>query len=131
MNAEKKKIIKCTDAPAAIGPYSQAIQAGDFLFVSGQIPIDPGSGEIIKDGIERQTSLVIENAEKILRSAGLDLEDVVRVDVFLSDIEDFTAMNEVYGSKFTGDAKPARCVVQAARLPKDVRIELSCIAFAG
>ena len=131
MNAAKKKTIKCADAPAAIGPYSQAVQAGDFLFVSGQIPIDPGNGEIVKEGIKQQTLLVIENAEKILRSAGLELSDVVKVDVFLSDIQDFTAMNEVYGSKFTGDAKPARCVVQAARLPKDVRIELSCIAFAG
>jgi 2-iminobutanoate/2-iminopropanoate deaminase len=131
MNGKSRKKIECADAPAAIGPYSQAVLAGDFLFISGQIPIDPDSGEIIKEGIERQTLLVLENAEKILRSSGLELSDVVKVDVFLSDIEDFSVMNEAYGSKFSGDVKPARCVVQAARLPKDVRIELSCIAFAG
>ncbi|MGB2600914.1 MAG: Rid family hydrolase [Candidatus Omnitrophota bacterium] len=93
MNGKSKKEIECADVPAAIGPYSQAVLAGDFLFISGQIPIDPDSGEIIKESIERQTLLVLENAEKILRSSGLELSDVVKVDVFLSDIEDFSVMN--------------------------------------
>ena len=98
------------------------------MFVSGQIPIDPKTGEIIKKDIKEQTSLVLGNAESILNSCGLGLDKVVKVEIFLTDMNDFEDMNEVYASVFNGENKPARQVVQAARLPKDVDIELSCIA---
>ena len=99
--------------------------------MSGQIPIDPKTGDVQKGDIKAQTSLVIKNTEAILLSGGSGLDKVVKVDVFLSDMNDFLDMNEIYGSAFSGEVRPARCVVQAARLPKDVRIELSCIAFPG
>lgn len=120
--------IDTTDAPGAIGPYSQAVLSGDMIFVSGQIPLDADTGSLVEGGIREQTSRVIDNAEKILKASGASLDQVVKVDVFLSDMEDFQDMNRVYAEKFTSKVKPARCVVQAARLPKDVRIELSCIA---
>jgi 2-iminobutanoate/2-iminopropanoate deaminase len=123
--------IECPGAPAPVGPYSQAVSAGGFVFVSGQIPIDPETGEIRAGGIREQASLAIKNAEAILSSCGLGLDKVVKVDVYLKDIGDFPAMNEVYSSAFNGSVKPARCVIQASRLPKDVLIELSCVAFSG
>lgn len=131
MSGNNLERIECKDAPAAIGPYSQAIKAGGYIFVSGQLPIDPTSGTLIKNDISVQTDLVISNMEKILASCGVGLENVVKVDVFLSDIGDFSDMNEVYSSRFTSDIKPARCVIQAAGLPKDVDIEISCVAFTG
>jgi 2-iminobutanoate/2-iminopropanoate deaminase len=120
--------VECAGAPAAIGPYSQAVSAGDYVFVSGQIPIDPCTGEIVKSDIKEQTSLVIGNTEKILQSCGLGLGRVVKAEIFLKDMNDFEAVNEVYASAFNGETKPARQVVQVARLPRDVGIELSCIA---
>ena len=131
MNNQKLKRIESPNAPKAIGPYSQAVSAGDYVFVSGQIPIDPQTGEVISADIGEQTSRVIKSAEMILRECGLSLDSVAKVEVFLKDINDFAAMNEVYASMFTSDIKPARQVVQAAKLPKDVGIELSCIAYKG
>ena len=124
------KIIKiqCEDAPRAIGPYSQAVSAGNLVFVSGQIPLDVVTGDIFKGDIKEQTAVVIGNIEKILASSALKLDNVVKTDVFLADMSDFPAMNEIYGAKFNGDVLPARCVIQAARLPRDARIEISCIA---
>ncbi|MBD3427263.1 MAG: deaminase [Candidatus Omnitrophica bacterium] len=130
MKERKSERIECTEVPAPIGPYSQAVRAGDFLFISGQIPIDPGTGRVSTADIEGQTALVIDNIEKILSSCGLELNDVVKADVFLNNMENFPRMNDVYGSRFTGNVKPARCVVQVSRLPKNVLIELSCIALA-
>ncbi len=120
--------IETGNAPVAIGPYSQAVAAGDLIFVSGQIPLDADTGGVVAGGISEQALKVIDNVENILESAGSGLDRVVKVEVFLSDMEDFSRMNEVYSERFSGEVKPARCVVQAARLPKDVRIELSCIA---
>lgn len=119
------------NAPEPVGPYSQAVSAGDYVFVSGQIPLDPKTGAIASGEISQQTELVIRNVEKILDVCGLTLSDVVKTDVFLKDLSDFPVMNEVYARMFLGDIKPARCVVQAARLPKDVKIELSCTAYKG
>ncbi len=126
---EKISKIQCSDAPKAVGPYSQAVAAAEHIFVSGQIPIDPDSGDVIGGDIRAQTKLVIDNTRKILGSCGLDLGRVVKVDIFLKDLEDFAVMNEVYASSFLKEPRPARCVVQVSRLPKDVRIEMSCIAL--
>jgi 2-iminobutanoate/2-iminopropanoate deaminase len=117
-------------APPAIGPYSQAIIAGDFIFLSGQIPLDP-SGKVVEGGIREQTLRVIENIEVILATQGKSLSDVVKTEVYLQDMNEFSVMNEVYARKFLTDPKPARVTVQVARLPKDVRIEIACIAFIG
>ena len=124
----KSERIQCAQAPEPVGPYSQAVAAGGFVFVSGQIPLDPKTGAVASGEIGQQTEMVIRNTEKILASCGLALGDVVRADVFLKDLQDFQAMNEVYARMFDGDVKPARCVVQVAKLPKDVKIELACIA---
>ena len=126
----KIKEIICEDAPKAIGPYSQAVEAGGFVFVSGQIPIDPASGELENGDIKKQALLVIENAENILKECGLSLKDVVRSELFLRDINDYSSVNEVYSSKFTHNVKPARSVVEVSNLPKNVGIELSCIAYS-
>ena len=123
--------IETEEAPSAIGPYSQAVLAGDFLFISGQIPINPETGEVIKGNIKEQTLLVIENIEKILLSCSLGLKDVVKSEVFVKDMDDFASVNEVYSSKFTDKIKPARHVVEVSRLPKDVDIEISCTAYKG
>lgn len=128
MDKKKAEKIQCAQAPEPVGPYSQAVSAGGFVFVSGQIPIDPKTGAVASSEIGRQTEMVIQNTGRILSSCGLGLGDVVRADVFLKDLQDFQAMNEVYARMFNGDVKPARCVVQVAKLPKDVKIELACIA---
>ena len=126
---DKIRKIVCNDAPSAIGPYSQAVSAGPFVFVSGQIPLDPRTGNIVDEGIREQSSAVIENAEKILRSEGLSLDAVVKTEVFLSDLRDYEEMNEIYSAKFNGKVKPARVVVEVSKLPRGVRIELSCVAY--
>ena len=131
MTTREIKKIQTDKAPQAIGPYSQAISAGDMVFVSGQIPIEPSSGEVITGAIEKETQLVIDNTKSILTECGLTLDDVVKVDIFLKDMNDFTLVNDVYSNNFKGDVKPSRCVVQVARLPKDVGIEMSSIAFKG
>ena len=115
------------DAPQAIGPYSQAVRAGSLLFVSGQIPIDPATGVIITGGIPEQTRRVFENIDAILQAAGASLDRVVRTTVYLADMGDFGAMNEVYATFFSAPA-PARSTIQAARLPRDARVEIDVIA---
>ena len=125
-----KDIIKTKDAPAAIGPYSQAVRAGEFLFASGQIPLDPQTGQFVAGGVAEQTEQVMQNLRAVLAAAGLELAHVVKTTVFLADMNDFTAMNEVYGRHFTAQP-PARATVQAARLPRDARVEIEVIAWAG
>jgi 2-iminobutanoate/2-iminopropanoate deaminase len=120
--------IHTNKAPAAVGPYSQAVEANGLVFVSGQTPIDPATGKLVADEIKTQTARVIDNLEQILKEAGLDLGNVVRCDVFLKDMNEFKAMNEVYGSRFSQDPRPARQTVEVARLPLDARVEISCIA---
>jgi len=123
-----KKIIKTTDAPQAIGPYSQAVEAGGFVFVSGQIPIDPKTGDVVKADIKAQTRLIMENAGAILASAGCDMRSVVRSTIYLKNMTDFAAVNEVYGGFFPTDP-PARATVEVSRLPKDVALEMDFIAW--
>ena len=123
-----KEIVSTERAPRAIGPYSQAVRSGNFLFASGQIPIDPATGEFVAGGITEQTEQVMRNVSAILEAAGAGLQQVVKTTVFLADMDDFTAMNEVYGRYF-GEDPPARATVQAARLPRDARVEIEAIAI--
>ena len=125
-----KEIISTTGAPGASGPYSQAVKAGDFLFVSGQLPIDPATGAFAGDDITAQTRQSLTNVKNIVEAAGMTMADVVRVGVFLQDMEHFGAMNAVYGEFFTGDC-PARAAVQVARLPKDALVEIEAVAYKG
>lgn len=125
-----KKIISTDKAPGAIGPYSQAIKAGNMVFCSGQIPIDVETGEFVSEDITEQTEQVLRNLSVVLEAAGTDLNNVVKTTVFLADMNDFAAMNEVY-AKFFSENKPARATVQAARLPKDAKVEIECIAVLG
>jgi|SRR5690606_24217925 len=118
--------LSTTNAPAAIGPYSQAVRFGDLLFLSGQIPLTP-EGEIVSGGIEEQTRQVLRNIEAVLAAAGATPRDVLKTTVFLKDLKDFAAFNEVYAS-FFGDHRPARSTVQAAALPRDVLVEIELIA---
>jgi 2-iminobutanoate/2-iminopropanoate deaminase len=124
-----KHTIQTGTAPAAIGPYSQAVIAGGFVFVSGQIPIDPATGEFVSGGVAEQTEQVMRNLASILSAAGSSIMDVVKTTVFLADMGDFGAMNEVYGRYFPEDP-PARATVQAARLPRDARVEIEVVALA-
>jgi 2-iminobutanoate/2-iminopropanoate deaminase len=117
-------------APKALGPYSQAIRAGQFLFVSGQVPIDPATGELIQGSIADQTRRALQNIGEILTAGGASFQQVVRTTVYLADLSDFTAMNEVYATFFTAP-QPARSTIQAARLPRDARVEIDMIAFLG
>ncbi|HYH86048.1 MAG TPA: RidA family protein [Pyrinomonadaceae bacterium] len=130
MSATVRQIIKTEDAPGAIGPYSQAVVAGGFVFLSGQIPLDPATGEFVEGGIAEQTEQVLRNLSKVLEAAGTSLARVVKTTVFLADMSDFTAMNEVYGRYFN-ENPPARSTVQAARLPRDARVEIDVVALAG
>lgn len=125
-----KQIIQTDHAPQAIGPYSQAVKANGFVFASGQIPIDPATGEFVAGGIQEQTEQVLKNLATVLAAAGSSLDRVVKTTVFLLDMQEFVAMNEVYGKFFTVDP-PARATVQAARLPRDARVEIEVIALAG
>jgi len=122
-----KQAISSTDAPKAIGPYSQAVKAGQLLFLSGQVPLDPATGQMIDGDIAAQTRRVFENLGAVLKAGGRSFADVVRTTVFLADMNDFAAMNEVYGQYFT-EPYPARATVQVARLPKDARVEIDLIA---
>lgn len=122
-----RQAIATDQAPKAIGPYSQAVRAANLLFVSGQIPINPATGDLIQGDIAAETRRVFENISAILKTAGASLDNVVRTTVFLADMGDFAAMNEVYAGYFNSPA-PARSTVQAARLPKDARIEIDVIA---
>jgi len=123
-----KEIIATENAPGAIGPYSQAVKAGNMVFCSGQIPIDVATGEFVSDDVAEQTRQVLTNLSAVLEAAGTSLNNVVKTTVFLADMNDFAAMNEVY-AEFFSENKPARATVQAARLPKDARVEIECIAL--
>lgn len=125
-----KEIVQTDSAPQAIGPYSQAVKAGGFVFASGQIPIDPATGQFVAGGVAEQTEQVLKNVSAVLEAAGSSLNQVVKTTVFLLDMNDFAVMNEVYGRFFT-DAPPARATVQAARLPRDARVEIEATAIAG
>ena len=122
-----KQPVSSPDAPKAIGPYSQAVRAGQLLFVSGQVPLDPVTGEIVSGDIAAQTRRVFENLEAVLKAGGRSFNDVVRTTVFLADMNDFAEVNKVYGSYFS-EPYPARATVQVARLPKDARVEIDVIA---
>ena len=125
-----KQIITTERAPQAIGPYSQAVVANGFVFASGQIPIDPETGQFVEGGIVEQTEQVLRNVSNLLEAAGTGLARVVKTTVFLADMNDFAAMNETY-ARFFGENPPARSTVQAARLPRDARVEIEVVALAG
>jgi 2-iminobutanoate/2-iminopropanoate deaminase len=122
-----RRVVKTEEAPGAIGPYSQAVVAGGFVYISGQIPIDPATGQFVEGGVREQTAQVLRNLSKVLEAAGSSLARVVKTTVFLADMNDFAAMNEVYAGCFNAPA-PARATVQVSRLPKDARVEIDVIA---
>ncbi len=119
--------VSTENAPGAIGPYSQAVKTGSLVFCSGQIPIDPATNEFVSDDVAEQTEQVLKNLSAVLKAAGTNLNKVVKTTVFLADMNDFAAMNEIYAQFFDMN-KPARATVQAARLPRDARVEIECIA---
>lgn len=123
------KILHTDKAPAAVGPYCQAVQVGDMIFTSGQLAIDPANGNLINDDIEKATRRSLDNVKAILEEAGSSLEKVVKTTIFLDDMDNFAKVNEVYGEYFS-DHKPARSCVQVARLPKDAIVEIEVIALA-
>lgn len=125
-----RQIIQTANAPQAIGPYSQAIKTSGLVFASGQIPIDPATGQFVPGGIEEQTEQVLKNLSAVLEAAGSGLDRVIKTTVFLADMQEFGAMNEVYG-RFFMDDPPARATVEAARLPRDAKVEIEAIALAG
>ena len=125
----EKSVISTNNAPAAIGPYSQAIKVGNLVFISGQIPIIPATGEILGGDIKLQTRQALENLKHILEAAGSSLDNVVKTTVFMKDLNDYTTINDVYKEFFT-NKPPARAAVQAARLPRDVGVEIEAIAFS-
>ncbi len=126
-----KKVIQTDQAPAPIGPYNQAILSGGTLYVSGQIAIDPRTGELVQDDIQVETRMVLNNLQAVVRSAGMELENVVKCSIFISDMNAFSQINEVYSEFFDGPTAPARETVQVSVLPKNVNVEISCIAVAG
>ena len=123
-----KQIISTTKAPAPIGPYSQAVQMGNMLFTSGQVAFNPETNELVLDDIKTETRQVMENMKAVLEAAGMSFENVVKTSIFISDMNNFVQINEVYGSYFNEATAPARETVQVARLPKDVNVEISMIA---
>ncbi|MGI8770673.1 MAG: RidA family protein [Acidobacteriaceae bacterium] len=129
MSTEKSNI-STSNAPAAIGPYSQAIRIGDFIYTSGQVAIDPATGQMVGGGIQEQTARVLQNVDALLQTAGVSLSRVFKTTVFLKDMQDFAAMNEVYGRFLApqGVVAPARSTVEVARLPKDALVEIEVIA---
>ena len=124
-----KKIISTSEAPAAIGPYSQGVRVGSTIYYSGQIPLDPKTGQVVSGGIDVQARRVMENISGLLKAEGLGFENIVKTTIFLADIGDFQTVNEIYGGYFK-QAPPARSTVQAGALPKNVRIEIEVIAVA-
>ncbi|MBN8732642.1 MAG: RidA family protein [Acidobacteria bacterium] len=122
-----KRIVATTGAPAAIGPYSQATIHNGIVYLSGQIPLDPATGQMVEGGIGEQTARVLDNLRAVLEGAGATLDSVLKTTVFLADMGEFAAMNEVYGRYFATNP-PARATVQAARLPRDARVEIECVA---
>lgn len=125
--SRSKRIVSTEAAPKAIGPYSQAVIANGFVFCSGQIPLDPATGQLVGDSVEAQTERVLLNLDAVLRAAGTDLAHAVRTTIFLQDLSDFAAVNAVYAMHFPTDP-PARATVQVARLPRDVKVEIDLIA---
>ena len=123
----EKKIIRTDNAPAPIGPYSQAVQFGNLLFISGQVPIDPNTGNVVEGDIKTETTQVMKNLEAILHNAGMDFTNIIKTSIFLMDMGQFAQVNEVYGSYF-GEMPPARETVQVSGLPKGVKVEISMIA---
>jgi len=124
------KVISTEKAPAAIGPYSQAIVSNGFVFLAGQIPLDPATGRIVESDVAAQTVRVLENIKAVLEASGSSLAQVVKTTVFLKDLSEFAKMNDVYARYFPENA-PARSTVEAARLPRDAQVEIDCIAVAG
>lgn len=124
-----KQVITSTKAPAPIGPYSQAVLKGDTLFTSGQIAINPKTSELVLDNIKSETKQVMENLKEVLGAANFAFDDVVKTSIFITDMNDFTEINAVYGSYFDNDNAPARETVQVAKLPKNVHVEISMIAM--
>ncbi len=124
----EKEVIFTNQAPKAIGPYSQAIKVNNMLFVSGQIALDPETMQLVSDDVEKQTHQVLKNLQAILSEAGYTLKDVVKTTIYLTDMNDFARVNEVY-SRYFSENKPARATVEVSRLPKDVRVEIELIAF--
>jgi 2-iminobutanoate/2-iminopropanoate deaminase len=128
--ANDKKTIQTDAAPKALGPYAQAIVAGGVVYCAGQIPLDPATGEIVKGGIAEQTQQVLKNLSAVLKAAGSDLTKAVKTTVFIKDMNNFTAMNEVYGKpEYFGPNPPARSTVEVARLPRDVMVEIEVVAL--
>lgn len=129
----EKLIVTSTDAPAAIGPYAQAVRVGDLVYTSGQVALDPATGNLIEGGVAEQTERVCENLRAVLNAVDLTLTDVLKTTVFLQNMDDFTAMNEVYARHFAPEnyVPPARSTVQVARLPKNALVEIECIAMVG
>jgi 2-iminobutanoate/2-iminopropanoate deaminase len=123
-----KQVISTSAAPSAIGPYSQAIRAGQFVFVSGQVPFNPSTGELVTGSIEEETTQVMENVKAVLDAAGLTMADIVKTSIFLTDLGNFAQVNEVYGSYFTDDP-PARATIQVAALPRGARVEVEAVAM--
>ncbi len=126
----QKTVIRTPSAPAAIGPYSQAVRTGSFLFLSGQIALDPATGQIVDGGIEAQVERVLKNIEAVLQAAGATTTDVVKTTLFLASMDDFSKVNEIYGRYFT-DSPPARSTVEVSRLPRNVLFEMDAIAVLG
>jgi 2-iminobutanoate/2-iminopropanoate deaminase len=124
----RKQIISTDKAPAAVGPYSQAVKVGDFIYTAGQIPLEPQTGALVEGGIEAQTGQVMRNLAAVLEAAGSSLTQVVKTTIFVTDIKDFAAVNQVYGSFFT-DRPPARSTVQVAALPLGARVEIEAVAI--
>jgi 2-iminobutanoate/2-iminopropanoate deaminase len=122
-----KKIISTEDAPAAIGPYSQAVEVNNQLFISGQIPINPVTGELVGEDLEKQTVQSLENIKAILKAANYSMQDIVKCELFISDMNNFNQINQIYARYFTEEA-PARACVEVSRLPKDVKIEIAAVA---
>jgi len=118
-------------APEPIGPYSQAVIAGDYVFIAGQIGIDPNTGKLVEGGIKEQTNQVIDNIEAILNSVGLKLKRVVKTEVYVTNLDEVRDLNEIYSARFVYDQKPARATVQVVKLPKDAKVEISSVAYLG
>ncbi len=123
----KREAVRTDRAPKAIGPYAQGVRAGGFLFLSGQVPLDPASGELVRGAVEEQVARVLENLKGVLEAAGVGLDRVVRATVFLVDLKDFDAMNGVY-ARYFGESRPARSTVQVTALPRGARVEIDAIA---
>ena len=128
-NSSMKKIIKTNQAPEPIGPYNQAIEAGEFIFLSGQIGIDVDTGELINENIQAETNQVMRNIESVLKASNRNFDNVVKSTIFLKDLNDFSIVNEVYSKYFKNKISPARETVEVARLPKDANVEISVIAY--